>query len=156
MKYLKIFDSYKSFQNLTQDQYEDLIWHRMPFSNDEVRNDIYTLNYKEQEDIITFFKSKYNVTESLDGNKFIDNEVVIGFNKVGKEVSCWVNLRFVKTYPKTKKWVNGRRKILDEVEITITKVEDEWFFVRSIGTKFNDYVKCDQIYGVLEYLKSRF
>lgn len=152
MKYLKLFDSYKSFQNLTQDQYEDLIW---PSPN-EVRDDVYTLNYKEQEDIISFFKSKYNVTESLDSNLFIDNEVVIGFNKVDKEVSCWVNLRLVKTYPKTKKWINGRREILDEVEVTITKVEDEWFFVRSVGIKFNDYVKCDQIYGVLEYLKSRF
>lgn len=156
MKYIKVFEAYKPFEKISQDEYNDYIWPYPRRYPPNVRQDILTLNYREQEDIINFFKSKYIVTESLDRKEFIDNEVVIGFNRATDESSCWVNFLSIKTYPKTKKWMHGRREVVDMVEVTITKVDDEWFYIRAIGHKYNDCVKCDQLYGIIEYLKTRF
>lgn len=119
------------------------------------------LTYAEQESLISLFQEKFNVEESLDTNKFIDNEVVIGFNRVDVDISCWINIRLVRIVPKNIKWPNGRRVDEREHEICINKLEDEWFLVRGVrvfhaGNTGSEEVKCDQMGGVLRYLRDRF
>jgi len=115
------------------------------------------LTYAEQESLISLFQEKFNVEESLDTNKFVDNEVVIGFNRVDPDISCWINIRLVRIMPKTKKWPNGRR-VEREHEICINKLEDEWFLVRGVCVDGggSEEVKCDQMGGVLRYIRDRF
>lgn len=117
------------------------------------------LTYFEQESLISLFREKFNVKESLDHNKFIDNEVIIGFSRIDDDISCWINIRLVRILPKTKKWINGRRVNEKIHEISINKLEDEWFLVRGVwspnGTS-SEEVKCDQFGGLIRYFRDRF
>lgn len=131
MKYLQKFNPYYSV--LQWYEYEDILFDHQ----DNLKVSVFPLNYNEQELIINLFKTKFNVTESLDYTLSIDNEVVIGFNRVDPEICCWINIGIS--------------------EICITKLEDEWFLVRGVMTELSsEEAKCDQISGLLEYFKDRF
>lgn len=117
------------------------------------------LTYTEQESLISLFQEKFNVEESLKHNRFVDNQVIIGFNRVDVDVSCWINIRLVKIMPKTKRWPNGRRVDERKHEISINKLEDEWFLVRGVWPAdrvCSEEAKCDQMGGVLRYFRDRF
>jgi len=103
-------------------------------------------------------KLKFKVNESLDHNEWIDNEAVIGFNKVESDVSCWINLRTVEKKPPTKKYMKGRRVNVISHEIVVTKLEDEWFLVRGVWPGFSgsEEARCDQLSGLLQYFTDRF
>jgi hypothetical protein len=157
LTFSKLFEN--SYYMMDQDSYEDIIYPNNIVPIHPLRNrpkEALKLAYKEQEDIINLLSEKYKVKESLDHSEFIDNEVVIGFNSVEESTSCWINFRFVKMYNKTNKHLRGRKETIDQIEVTISKFDDEWFYLRACGHKYNDYVKCDQIFGVLQYLKSKF
>lgn len=164
MKYIKVYESYRSYNLISLGEYEDYIWEIPLGSNPKLRNPILTLSYIEQEMILDLFKSKYTVIESLDNTLSEENVVFIGFNKVDVDVSCWINIKLVKIYPRTKKWINGRRKVLLNDHVFISKVGDEWFFVSGVTGLRNynkvdyseEFAKCDQIGGLIEYLKSRY
>lgn len=118
-----------------------------------------SLTYGEQESLISLFSEKFTVEESLDANRFVDNGVIIGFNRVDPDISCWINIRLVSIMPRTKKWPNGRRVDEREHEISINKLEDEWFLVRGVwpnATSGSEEAMCDQMGGVLRYFRDRF
>ena len=68
---------------------------------------------------------------------------IIGFNKVDYDVSCWVNVMIVKTGPRTKKHMKGRRET-KKFEFTISKLEDEWFLIRDAYSHAE--VRCEEIF----------
>jgi hypothetical protein len=154
MNHLKKFRPYSI---LTLEEYEDILY-KVVNNKIVLKTKVFTLDYRDQESIISFLKTKFKVTESLDTNLFIDNQAVIGFNKVDIDVSCWINIRTYRKMPPTKKWMNGRKVDLKEHEIVISKIDDEWFLVRGVMTSSgsSEEVKCDQLSGLLEYFEDRF
>jgi len=153
MKYLKLYEELSShYRVLNGDEYEDITYPNRKLV------DAMPLNYTEQEAIIDLLKLKFKVNESLDHSEWIDNEVVIGFNKIESDVSCWVNLRTVEKRPPTKKYMKGRRVNGISHEIVVTKLEDEWFLVRGVwpGVSGSEEAKCDQLSGLLQYFTDRF
>ena len=151
-------ESSKFYRIISYDEYDRLNYGIINI--DYVRTIPKSLNltYAEQESLISLFQEKFSVEESLDTNKFIDNKVIIGFNRVDPDISCWINIRLVRIMPKTKKWLNGRRVDEREHEICINKLEDEWFLVRGVwaDSRGSEEVKCDQMGGLLRYFRDRF
>lgn len=160
MKYLKLYEELSPhYRVLDGDDYDDIVFPnhlRTAFTSNPINS--IPLTYTEQEAIIDLFKSKFKVNESLDTNEWIDNEVVIGFNKIEPDVSCWINIRTVRKMPPTKKYMSGRRVDSIEHEIVISKLEDEWFLVRGVwkAKQGSEEVKCDQLSGLLQYFTDRF
>ncbi len=153
MRYLKLYEELSPhYRELDGGDYDDIV-----FPNNEVIDAI-SLTYTEQEAIIDLFKSKFKVNESLDHKEWIDNEVVIGFNKIEPDVSCWINILTVRKMPPTKKYMSGRRADVVEHEIVVSKLEDEWFLVRGVwkARQGSEEVKCDQLSGLLQYFTDRF
>lgn len=151
MKYLKKWPHYTVLGYM---EYDNILYDNMG----QLKVKVYSLDYYEQESIINLFKSKFKVSESLDDKLFIDNEVVIGFNRPSPEVSCWLNIRTFRKMPPTKKWIQGRIVDKFEHEISITKLDDEWFLVRGVMVDggHSEEVKCDQSEGLIQYFKDRF
>lgn len=153
-----IMESSKFYRIISDDEYDRLNY---GVNNNGVRTTpkSLSLTYGEQESLISLFLEKFTVEESLDTNRFVDNGVIIGFNRVDPDISCWINIRLVRIMPKTKKWPNGRRVDEVEHEICINKLEDEWFLVRGVwpnATSGSEEAMCDQMGGVLRYFRDRF
>ena len=153
MKYIKLYEELNTYYRVLHgDEYDNILGYPKMIS-------ALNLNYTEQEEIINVFKTRFEVKESLDDSEWIDNAVVIGFNRIEQDVSCWLNIKIVKTKPPTKKWMKGRRSETSH-EIVVSKLDDEWFLVRGVmgeefKTKGSEEAKCDQLSGLLKYFKDK-
>lgn len=144
MLYLKLFESFKEYTICSDNNYFDFV--------DDRKNSFLPLTYKEQESIIKLLSGKFEIVkESLNQNDYIDNGAVIGFNKIDNHINCWINTRKVRIMNKTVKYPKGRRANEVSMELTISKLDDEWFLIRDAYSGIN--AKCDQINGLLKYLK---
>lgn len=137
MKYLKLYENYKPYQVMDEDEYFNKILFGYHFSDDVYEDSDYIMDNWE-----AFTIEEINEITGI-SDKIKNYSINVGLNPI---------------YPKAKMDIMNVQ--IDNVCINdffIVKLKDEWYYVQICSNILpNIYYKCDQLSGLISCMSQYF